>query len=351
MKNKLITLLIATVLFLSVLSIPLGTNHTYAASKEGIVTASTLNINEKAASSSKKMGSVKKGQVVTIIKQQSSWSQIKYGSKYGWVSSTYINEKGYVTASSLYLRKSNSTSSQSLATLKKGTSVQIKSTKGSWLNVYISSNKKTGWVSKKYISTTKTTVVNKASVITTTTTYYVTTNSLNIRKSASPSSKVVATETKGAPVTYYSKNSNWAKVKTASGVTGWASMTYLSTTKPVTTKTYYVTSDSLNVRSSGSVLTKVIATIKKGASVTYYSQSNNWGKIKTTSGVTGWVSMKYLSTTKPKIETVKEKTDLNVKPVSTDNVHYVVSDTLDIYESDDETAPILETIQRGDALT
>ena len=245
MKNKMITLLISTVLFLSVFYIPLGAKHASAASIEGIVTASTLNVHEKASASSKKIGSLKKGTSVIIAKQQSSWSQITYKSK-------------------------------------------------------------TGWVSNKYISIKKTITVTKAS---TTTKYYVTTNSLNIRKSATASSKVVATVHKGASVTYYSKSGNWAKVKTASSITGWVNMAYLSTTKPIITKTYYVTSDTLNVRTSGNASAKKLTTIYKGESVTYYSKSGNWGKIKTKSGITGWVNMYYLSTTKP-------TTDLNVKTVS-----------------------------------
>lgn len=282
MKNKMIIMFIATVLFLSVISIPLGTNHASAASKEGIVTADILNVREKASTSSKKMGTVKKGQVVTITKQQNGWSQIKYGSK-------------------------------------------------------------NGWVSEKYISTVKTT---SFATTATTTKYYVTASSLNIRESASTSAKIVASLTKGASVTYYSKSGNWAKVKTASGVTGWASMTYLTKTKPVVTKIYYVTANFLNVRSSGSTSAKVVATIKKGASVTFYSQRNNWGEIKTSSGVTGYVSMKYLSTTKP-----NSNTEHKVETASNNNIYYVISDTLNIRDSGDVSADIVDTSIRGDALT
>lgn len=300
MKTKIITLLTATVLFLSICTISLGTKQVSAASSlEGIVTANTLNVREKAAATSKKVGSLKKGKVVTITTQQSSWSKIKSGSTTGWVSNKYIDELGYVTAASLNLRKSNSTSSTKLATLTKHTKVQIKTTKGSWLQVYVSSKKKTGWVSKKYISTKKTTAVTTAA---TTTTYYATASSLNIRQSASSSSEKVATIYKGDAVTYYSKSGNWAKVKTANDMTGWASMTYLSKTKPVITKTYYVIADPhdpLNVRSSASTKGKILTTVSYGEAVTYYSNSGNWGKIKTADDITGWVDKSYLSTTKP----------------------------------------------------
>ena len=50
---------------------------------------------------------------------------------------------------------------------------------------------------------------------------------------------------------------------------------------------------------SSSRQAKVLTTLKKGASVTYLSQKTSWGKVKTTSGITGWVANRDLTTTKP----------------------------------------------------
>ncbi|USK59497.1 SH3 domain-containing protein [Peribacillus asahii] len=338
MKSKVMTILVATLVFFATFSSSSESHFVSAASKEGIVTANTLNVREKASTSSKTIGTLKKGKIVPITKQQSSWSQIKYGSKTGWISTKYINEIGYVTSTTLKLYKSNSSNSTSLATLKKGTSVQIKATKGSWLQVYVSSTKKTGWVTKKNISSTK-----AAATTASTTTYYVTSDTLNIRQSGTTKAKVLKTIKKGDAVTYYSKSGNWAKVKTSSGTIGWASLTYLSKTKPVVTKTYYVTANSLNVRAAGNTSTKVLTAIKKGAAVTYYSKSGDWAKIKTASGVTGWVSMKYLSTTKPKVTASAET-------VSNSTMRYVISETLNVRKSASASSAILETASRGDAL-
>ena len=257
MKSKMMVLFVISVLLLMVLSIPLETKHVLAASTEGIVKATTLNVREAASTSSKKIGSIKKGQRVTIIKQQSGWLQIKYGSK-------------------------------------------------------------NGWVSKQYISTVDSTTAATVAA----TTCYVTASSLNIRQSATTSSKVVASVRKGDPVTYYSKSNNWAKVKTISGGTGWASMAYLSNIEPVVMKNYYVTANSLNVRASGSTKAKVLSKLNRGDFVTYYTQSNNWAKIQTKSGVTGYVSMDYLSTTKPTAGSKQEQErDLKGKVIVLDPGH------------------------------
>lgn len=283
MKHKIIAMLLSTVLFLSVFSLSVGTQKVAAASDEGVVTASTLN-----------------------------------------------------------LRQSSSTTSKSLTLLPKGTKVHIKSLKNSWMVVYVPSKKRSGWVDKKYISITKGATAKTASV---TTKYYVTASSLNIRQSPTTSSKVVASVKKGATVTYYSKSGMWAKVKTTSGITGWASMSYLSKTKPASattagTKTYYVKADSLKVMASSSRQAKVLTTLKKGASVKYLSAKNSWGKIKTTSGITGWVANRDLTTKNSGFETV-----------SNDTIKYVTSDTLNIREEGNAEAAKVGVAKRGDALT
>ena len=57
---------------------------------------------------------------------------------------------GRVTASSLNMRKSSSSESKVIKTLKKGTEVEVVDSKGSWYKVR--ADGKTGYVSKKYIS-------------------------------------------------------------------------------------------------------------------------------------------------------------------------------------------------------
>ena len=56
---------------------------------------------------------------------------------------------GTVTASSLNVRKSNSTESKVVGVLKKGKTVEVLSTKGSWYR--IKAGGITGYVAKKYV--------------------------------------------------------------------------------------------------------------------------------------------------------------------------------------------------------
>ena len=57
--------------------------------------------------------------------------------------------EGTITANSLNMRKSNSAESKVIKTLKKGTTVEVISTSGSWYKIKAGGS--TGYVSKKYV--------------------------------------------------------------------------------------------------------------------------------------------------------------------------------------------------------
>jgi len=142
----------------------------------------------------------------------------------------------YVTAASLNLRASASTSSAVVARLPKGTKLAVASTSGGWLKV--TANGRTGWVSAQYTSTSapaapaKPAPAKRAPAPPQATTSYVTASSLNLRASASTSSKVVARLARGTAVTHAGTASKgWLKV-TAGGRTGFVSTAYLSAQKP-----------------------------------------------------------------------------------------------------------------------
>ena len=141
MNRRILFLLATTCISVSVL-IFAGLTETAFAATQAKVNVNSLNVREKATVDAKKLGQLKKGTVVTISQEKAGWTRIPYGKSTGWVSSRYLSKttavkesttEGYVTAASLNLRKSASTSSAKLATLKKGELVQITSSNGSWI--------------------------------------------------------------------------------------------------------------------------------------------------------------------------------------------------------------------------
>lgn len=60
---------------------------------KGSVTAKVLNVRNGPSKTYKKIGSLKKGESVTIISKGSGWDKIKYKSLTGYVSHKYIKAK------------------------------------------------------------------------------------------------------------------------------------------------------------------------------------------------------------------------------------------------------------------
>lgn len=246
MKKRIKFLLAATIIFVSVFMVTRPADSVFAAFKAKVNT-NLLNVREKPSVSSTNVGQLKKGKVVTISQEKDGWSKILFGKSYGWVSSKYLTKnlvvessikEGYVTATSLNLRTSASISSTKVATLSKGTLVNIKSSKSNWLQVYVPSSNTTGWVSQSYISD-KNPITTDKNLITSPaiqgTIYFVTTNGLNIRSEPTTAAEVLQTAEKNEELIVSEKKGNWGKVTTASGVTGWASLSYLTTVKVLST--------------------------------------------------------------------------------------------------------------------
>ncbi|RFU63908.1 N-acetylmuramoyl-L-alanine amidase [Peribacillus glennii] len=279
MIKKITTILAATALTASlfIFSVP-GTQA--SASTQAKVNASILNIREKPGTTSKVLGTFKKGQVITAIQQQNGWTRVSFSGKNGWVSSKYL----------LPVKAAAKTPA-------------------------------------------------KPATVTKPATYYVTAIALNIRKAPGTSSTVLTTVKKGEAVTFYEKKvisgKSWGRVKTASGKMGWASLSYLTSKAPAkpaskpapkpkpepepSTPTaepdvkYYVTGASaLNIRKEPSTSSSVVTAVKKGEAVTFFEKKvvsgKSWARVKTASGKTGWASMSYLSTKRPPAYSVSGKT-------------------------------------------
>lgn len=99
MKKRAINLVLLTTLLVGgqvVDILPASTTVVAQAAidKTGTVTASVLNVRQKASTSSKIIGKLNNGAKVTIVYTSTKgWYKIKYGSGYGYVSSQYVSLK------------------------------------------------------------------------------------------------------------------------------------------------------------------------------------------------------------------------------------------------------------------
>lgn len=122
----------------------------------------------------------------------------------------------------------------------------------------------------------------------------VTSGRLNVRSSASTSSTVVSSLSKGSYVTLMSKSGNWWRVEYADGKYGYCHADYIKTSTG-TPATVNITSGSLNVRSGAGTSYSRIASLYKGEVVIVLSKSGSWSRILYNGTMTGYVSSQYLS--------------------------------------------------------
>jgi N-acetylmuramoyl-L-alanine amidase len=220
-----------------------------------------------------------------------------------------VPEKTQAKANSnqLRVRSGPGTSFQVIGSLSKGQSVTILSSNENWYK--ISSPVVDGWVSKAYISTTsvkqETSASPAAAHVSGTATAVVNTDTLNIRKGPSSSSTIVGKLTKGTSVTILSKQNNWAEVSYLK-VKGWVNAKYLNNQSDAVKTTAKappsmlkgtVTASSLSVRSSASLNSSIVGKVTKGQSFSIIEESNNWMKVEYQSGKFGWVAGWYLDQT------------------------------------------------------
>jgi|GEM_PF-5386148 len=114
----------------------------------------------------------------------------------------------------------------------------------------------------------------------------------------------------GSPLLVVGEKGEWFKIKTLKGEKGWAEKERVKIMvmsekkeppKKVTETKYetrYVKMDQLNVRSGPGVGYKIIGKVVKNEAVGKVEVYGSWCKIKTSKGIIGWVSSKYLSVSK-----------------------------------------------------
>lgn len=127
----------------------------------------------------------------------------------------------------------------------------------------------------------------------------VTTDYLNLREGAGTNTKVLLTLGRDVTVTVLDNtDSQWAKVQTGSGKTGYCFKQYLSMSPAQTSASgsSAKTTDNLNLRQSSSLSGKILLVLPKGTSLSVLDNSNaDWVKVQTQSGAQGWCSRQYLT--------------------------------------------------------
>ena len=314
--------------------------------KTGIVNvSSSLNVRSSASTSSKVIGSLSGNTKVTIVGEEGAFYKIEYKGSYGYVAKEYVKDitesnnsnQGTQTSekpstpestektgivnvsSSLNVREGASTSSKVIGSLSGNTKVTIIGEEGAFYKIEYKGSH--GYVAKEYVkdvtesnnsnqgtqtpekpsnpeSTEKTGIVNVSS-------------SLNVRSSASTSSKVIGSLSGNTKVTIVGEEGSFYKIE-YKGSHGYVAKEYVKdvtesnnsnqgtqtpekpSTPESTEKTGIVNvSSSLNVREGASTSSKVIGSLSGNTKVIIVGEEGAFYKIEY-KGSHGYVAKEYI---------------------------------------------------------
>lgn len=279
---------------------------------EYIVVADSLRVREQASTTAKQIGSVKKGETLTVQYELSNgWIQISFQGKVAFVSGEYVkkqkieqqeNKYEYIVATNnLNVRDQPSISGNRLGQYHMGQKLVVeKELNNGWLQIQYQG--KTAYVSLEYVlkqSTVEEKPAEKTDV------YVVTTDGLNVREKASTSSKRLGQYNKGDRVDAVKElSSGWLQIN-YKGETAFVSMDYVKKEKQTDATPpqeeegslydyhYYVTATTLNVRIAPSTSAMVIDRVYRNNQVKVVKESYGWYEIEH-KGTTAYVSSGYI---------------------------------------------------------
>ncbi|MBQ6796088.1 MAG: SH3 domain-containing protein [Clostridia bacterium] len=201
-----------------------------ALAQTGTVTADLLNVRSSTTTTSDVLTKVSRGSEVEIVASDGVWYRILLpDGREGFVKTEYVTANpavfGVVTASELFVRASTGTLSTALTTLPYGTVVELLAYDGYWYKISYRNGQK-GYVSADYISLDLSLAVETPYAV-----YgYINATQLNIRALTDVNSQSLTKLPLGTCVEILASDGLWHKVKTASGIMGYASADYISFT-------------------------------------------------------------------------------------------------------------------------
>lgn len=324
---------------------PAAGGTTTTTTTQATVTATTLDVLKNFNSNSEKLGSLKKGDVITILEKNTEvtgtgsriWGRIATEKVSGWINLAYVELKtvtsvngntgsasGGVNANgavatvsnciSVNVRKAAGTRNEQITRLNNGTVVnvyeQVTKDNAPWARIKWNNGANEGWVCMNYLTvnaagvegTTNGGLVNGTNSNTISATGTVNSNiDLNVRAGAGLGYNKVGALKKGTKVTIFEQVSAdgmiWGRMNYANG-TGWVCMSYITVESASSTGkgvmgTVARCFKAVNVRSAPGTGNALVATINVGSRVEVFEtreySNQMWGRV-----AQGWVCMDYV---------------------------------------------------------
>lgn len=309
MKKRLLSLLLAVIMCVSLLAVPAS-----AAGISGAKTTSALNLRSGASTSKSIIMTMPAGAEVIVGMTQNGWCKVVYNNTVGYASADYLKTvskvsgnfgTGTVSGSDVRMRSGAGTNSSVITTLDKGTKMSVIGASGNWYEVSYSG--KTGYVSADYMklsvgnassstatpkptastaASTSTSSGFKASVIGT---------SVRLRSQPNTNCDTLGYYSNGVSLTALGSVKDWYKVS-YNGKTGYMAAQYVRITPSESysaAKSGTVSGDSVRLRMGPSTDFAAIATLNKNTSVKITGETGSWYEVSA-NGQYGYMSKDYI---------------------------------------------------------
>lgn len=193
---------------------------------ENYVTTANLNLRSGPGTGYSILAIIPKGTTVSVESISGGWGKLTYAGKIGYSSMTYLTRSTVptsdprITTANLNFRTGPGTSYSIIATIPKGTTVNVLSESGGWARFVYGG--RTGYSSSAYLSKTSTPPPSETILY-----YRVATDELNIRSGPGTSYSIVGVIPYGGIVAVYSVSGSWARVM-HNGIKGYSHTAYLA---------------------------------------------------------------------------------------------------------------------------
>lgn len=303
------------------------------------VNTNQLRVRSGPGTSFRIIGSLDKGQAVSIIEENENWLKISAAIGEGWVAREYIDSKnsnsnhsieennsksigsGIVT-DTLNIRKEPSSSGSVIGKLSKGTSITVFSKKNSWLEIKYSGQR--AWVSSEFVQMGSQSQQSSKAGSTGT----VTASNLSVRQKSSLNSEIIGSVSKGQTFTILDEVNDWVKIEFQPGKIGWAAGWYFNKDN---VKSSQIAKDSkvtilhsgTNIRKDPTTQSSVVQRANEGESFSIIDVENDWYEIKLSNGTNGFIAGWLVTTngTGPSIEKQGAAGHLKYKTIVIDPGH------------------------------
>lgn len=207
-----------------------------------------------------------------------------------WITADSITVE--ITGDVVNVREKPGTSHSIVTQIKKGETYPVEKEQGDWYEIKLPSGK-TGWIANWLAAKQVNTGMQSGMV---------NVDGLNVRADATASSDVVGTLNSGEKVKIIRENSGWYEISYESG-TAWVSAQYVEKSpgkrdaSVSEERNIAILHDGTNIRKKPELEAPILGTAHAGEVYEVMGEKNNWYKIKTDNGKTGFIASWVVSST------------------------------------------------------